>query len=215
MALLNRVLGRPISSAEERSQRVDALEGVTVFGLDSLGSAAYGLQAVVALLLLLGVASGRCVLPHTTAIVGLVIIVFFFYRQNKPAVESLQFACMLSGDVRVLHFAEFPDLGEQLCRELQSNLDFAAAEAAIASPKIVMGPSSFRFLTGSIIGYVARVELETPSRKVAVVIAKIIASLRLEHVVHNYCTLLLKLRLVLEGSRGVAILDTPWHLPRD
>jgi hypothetical protein len=85
MALLNRVLGRPISSVEDRSERVNALEGVAVFGLDSLGSAAYGPEAALAVLLPLGVAGRRYLLPLTEAIVGLLIVVFFSYRQTTAA----------------------------------------------------------------------------------------------------------------------------------
>jgi amino acid transporter len=136
-------------------------------------------------------------------------------RWNHATVAAVQFACALSDDVRVLHLAEFPDAGEALCRQWQSDLNFAARDAGIAPPRVIPLPSSYRSLADPIMGYVARVELETPGRKVAVVIPEIVAARWYEHIMHNYRTLLLKLRLFLEGNRRVVIVDMPWQLPRE
>ena len=57
MLLLDRLLGRPLHSAEAGEQKVGAAVGVAVFGLDALGSTAYGPEAALTLLLPLGAAA--------------------------------------------------------------------------------------------------------------------------------------------------------------
>ncbi|MBV8586568.1 MAG: APC family permease, partial [Verrucomicrobia bacterium] len=85
MALLDVLFGRRLASAEDRQQRVSALAGVAVFGLDALGSAAYGPEAALTVLIPLGLAGLGFSLPILSLIVVLLIIVFFSYRQTIAA----------------------------------------------------------------------------------------------------------------------------------
>jgi len=55
MPWLDFLLGKPIASGEEKSERLGTLSGVPIFGLDALGSAAYGPEAALTLLIPLGV----------------------------------------------------------------------------------------------------------------------------------------------------------------
>ncbi len=45
MALIDILLGRPPASGEEHAEQLGTLAGVPIFGLDALGSAAYGPEA--------------------------------------------------------------------------------------------------------------------------------------------------------------------------
>jgi hypothetical protein len=55
MAILDLVLGRPLSSAEDKEERVGPFAGVSVFGLDALSSDGYGPEAALTILIPLGV----------------------------------------------------------------------------------------------------------------------------------------------------------------
>jgi amino acid transporter len=88
MDLIGRILGRPLTSRDERGERLGILEGVPTFGLDSLSSAAYGPEAALTVLLPLGAAASGYILPITLAIVILLGIVFFSYRQTIAAYPS-------------------------------------------------------------------------------------------------------------------------------
>src|SRR5262249_54630166 len=79
------LLGRPLASYEERSQRVGPAAGIPIFGLDALSSAAYGPEAALTLLIPLGVAGIPYILPISTSIVILLSIVYFSYRQTIEA----------------------------------------------------------------------------------------------------------------------------------
>jgi amino acid transporter len=85
MSLIDAILGRPLASGEAGEQRVGALRGVSIFGLDALSSAAYGPEAALTVLLPLGAAGLTFVVPITTAIVVLLGIVYFSYRQTIAA----------------------------------------------------------------------------------------------------------------------------------
>src|SRR6201987_5211861 len=85
MALLDFVLGRPLSSDEDKEERVGSFAGGSVFGLDALSSAAYGPEAALTILIPLGVAGLKFSLPITIAVSAILTIVYFSYRQTIPA----------------------------------------------------------------------------------------------------------------------------------
>ncbi len=85
MSLIDTILGRPLASNEAGEQRIGTAAGVPTFGLDALSSAAYGPEAALTVLLPLGAAGLTLILPITVAIVILLGIVFFSYRQTIAA----------------------------------------------------------------------------------------------------------------------------------
>src|SRR5215467_12608185 len=85
MFLIDKILGRPLASSEARAERIGAATGIPTFGLDALSSAAYGPEAALTVLLPLGAAGLRYILPITMAIVILLGIVYFSYRQTIAA----------------------------------------------------------------------------------------------------------------------------------
>ncbi|HLI30540.1 MAG TPA: APC family permease [Terriglobia bacterium] len=85
MWLIDFIFGRPLRSAEERGEKLDTRAGIPVFGLDALSSAAYGPEAALTLLIPLGVAGIQYIIPITAAIIILLTIVYFSYRQTIEA----------------------------------------------------------------------------------------------------------------------------------
>lgn len=85
MSLLNFLLGRPLATSEESAEKVGPAKGVPVFGLDALGSAAYGPEAALTLLIPLGVAGLTYMVPLSLIIIVLLGIVYFSYCQTIAA----------------------------------------------------------------------------------------------------------------------------------
>ncbi len=79
------ILGRPLATQEDENERVGALGGVPVLGLDALASAAYGPEAALTVLLALGGAGIGYVGPISLAIIVLLVVVQFSYRQTISA----------------------------------------------------------------------------------------------------------------------------------
>jgi len=85
MNILDVVVGKPIKTSEERAEQIGPIQGIPVFGLDGLSSAAYGPEAALSLLMPLGLLGVRYILPISAAIITLLIIVYFSYRQTIAA----------------------------------------------------------------------------------------------------------------------------------
>src|SRR5271170_1507988 len=85
MHLSDFLLGRPLANSEERAEQIGHSAGIPIFGLDALSSAAYGPEAALTLLIPLGLEGVHIILPITGAIIALLIIVYFSYRQTIEA----------------------------------------------------------------------------------------------------------------------------------
>ncbi len=85
MAIRDRIFGKPLATSEERAEQIGVASGIPIFGLDALTSAAYGPEAALALLIPLGMMGTQYLLPIITAILALLVIVFFSYRQTIAA----------------------------------------------------------------------------------------------------------------------------------
>ncbi|HYQ27846.1 MAG TPA: APC family permease [Polyangiaceae bacterium] len=85
MRLLDLLLGRPLATEEADAERLEVSTAIPVLGLDALASAAYGPEALLTVLLPLGTFGLRYVGWLTLPIVGLLLIVWFSYRQTISA----------------------------------------------------------------------------------------------------------------------------------
>jgi amino acid transporter len=85
MSWIDYLLGRRLATYEEGEQRVGVIAGIPMLGLDALGSAAYGPEAALTLLIPLGVAGISAIGPISTLIILLLIVVYFSYRQTIAA----------------------------------------------------------------------------------------------------------------------------------
>jgi amino acid transporter len=85
MAIQDRLFGKPLATSEERAEQIGVPAGIPIFGLDALTSAAYGPEAALALLIPLGMMGTQYLVPIITAILILLVIVFFSYRQTIAA----------------------------------------------------------------------------------------------------------------------------------
>jgi amino acid transporter len=84
-SLFTLLLGRPLSSHEEESQRVGVAAGIPMLGLDALSSAAYGPEAAMTLLLPLGASGLGFIRPISVVIIVILLIVYLSYFQTIGA----------------------------------------------------------------------------------------------------------------------------------
>jgi amino acid transporter len=88
MNILDLVVGKPIKTSDERAEKIGPAQGIPIFGLDGLSSAAYGPEAALSLLIPLGLLGVRYIVPISAAIIILLVIVYFSYRQTIAAYPS-------------------------------------------------------------------------------------------------------------------------------
>jgi amino acid transporter len=85
MPLTDWLFGRVLATDEEGEQRVGVIAAIPMLGLDALGSAAYGPEAALTLLIPLGAAGLGYIGPISTLIILLLLVVYFSYRQTITA----------------------------------------------------------------------------------------------------------------------------------
>jgi amino acid transporter len=88
MNILDLIVGKPIKTSDERAEQIGPAQGIPIFGLDGLSSAAYGPEAALSLLIPLGLLGVRYIVPVSAAIITLLVIVYFSYRQTMAAYPS-------------------------------------------------------------------------------------------------------------------------------
>ena len=79
------LFGKPLATSEERAEHIGVAAGIPIFGLDALTSAAYGPEAALTLLIPLGLFGLNYIVPVISAILVLLVIVYFSYRQTIEA----------------------------------------------------------------------------------------------------------------------------------
>ena len=85
MSLTTFLLGRRLASREAKGRKIGAFEGVPAMGLDGLGSASYGPEAMLTVLATVGAAGLAAVQPITGVILLLLVILFLSYWQTVAA----------------------------------------------------------------------------------------------------------------------------------
>lgn len=85
MSLRQLLFGRRLSDSEAASERLGVAAGIPVLGLDALASAAYGPEAALTVLLVLGTGGIAYVGPIIATISALLLVVQFSYRQTIGA----------------------------------------------------------------------------------------------------------------------------------
>ena len=88
MSLITLLLGRRLANREAEGRKIGAFEGVPAMGLDGLGSASYGPEAMLTVLTVVGTAGLAAVQPITWAILVLLLVLFLSYWQTVAAYPS-------------------------------------------------------------------------------------------------------------------------------
>src|SRR3989442_14635142 len=85
MNMLDLVVGKPIKTSDEPAEQIGPAQGIPIFGLAALSSAAYGPVAALSLLIPLGILGIRYIVPISVALITLLVIVCFSYRKTIAA----------------------------------------------------------------------------------------------------------------------------------
>ncbi|HEX4061969.1 MAG TPA: APC family permease [Streptosporangiaceae bacterium] len=75
------LVGRPLRASEVAKEQITSTEGLPALSLDALTSVAYGPEAIILVLAMAGAGALHLILPITIAIIALLAILVFSYRQ--------------------------------------------------------------------------------------------------------------------------------------
>jgi amino acid transporter len=79
------LFGRRLATDEQEERKIGVWAGVPALGLDGLGSSAYGPEAALTILMPLGMAGPRYIVPLTTVLLVLLVLLYVSYRQTITA----------------------------------------------------------------------------------------------------------------------------------
>ncbi|MGI4827701.1 MAG: hypothetical protein ACRYFU_05865 [Janthinobacterium lividum] len=83
MKLTDLLIGKPLATSDAQHEHIGVAAGIPIFGLDGLTSAAYGPEQAMTLLIPLGlIGVQQHLMPIFTAILILLTILYFSYRQT-------------------------------------------------------------------------------------------------------------------------------------
>ena len=162
MNLIDLIVGKPLKTSDDRAEQIGPTEGIPIFGLDALASAAYGPEAALTLLIPLGLLGVRYIVPISLAIITLLIIVYFSYLQTIAAYPSG------GGSYTVARFnlGAFPSL---------------LAAAALMTDYILTAAVGISAGVGALISAASRLEPHTVSICVGILIVITVLNLRGVH----------------------------------
>jgi hypothetical protein len=79
------LFGKPLPRSQAASERLSSFDALPILSSDALSSVAYATEATLGVLILAGSGALRLSLPITLAIIALIVIVVFSYRQTIKA----------------------------------------------------------------------------------------------------------------------------------
>jgi amino acid transporter len=88
MSVITFLLGQRLANREAKERKIGAFEGLPAMGLDGLGSASYGPEAMLTVLAVAGTAGLAVVQPITWIVLLLLVILFLSYWQTIAAYPS-------------------------------------------------------------------------------------------------------------------------------
>jgi amino acid transporter len=149
--------------------------------------------------------------PISPAAITEPIVVLPIDRWSRISEKALSFALSLSTDIRCLHVqvAENPD---DICRDWEQYVAAPLRDAGKCVPKLEILQSPYRYVLQPVVDYVLQVEKESEVRKVCVLVPELVVRHWWENLLHNRRADLLKVILLVRGSRRIIVINIPWYL---
>lgn len=137
-----KLLGRPLPNDELEHQRLGKPTALAVFASDALSSTAYASEEIIRALVLggIGVAAFNFVLPITLALVAVLVILMFSYRQTIKAYPSAGGAYVVTKDNLGLLPAQFAGVALLTDYILTVSVSVSAGVAALYSAAPALHP---------------------------------------------------------------------------
>ncbi len=131
-------------------------------------------------------------------------------RWSAVAKKAIMFALSISPEVIAVHIE--CEWTEQLKKEWQDFVEKPAQEIGIATPRLVVVPSPYRYVSSPIVDYVLGLQKKDPDRQLAVLIPELVERHWYYYFLHNQRAAVLKTLLYIRGSQRIAVVNVPWYI---
>jgi len=141
MSMLEVLFGTPLRTDQQDQQRIGALRGIPVLGLDALASAAYGPEAALTVLLAVGAAANHYIAPISAVIIAVLLAVYLSYRQTIDAYPNGGGSYTVASE----NLGRFPGLLAASALSLDYILNVAVAVSAGVGAIVSAAPMLLRY----------------------------------------------------------------------
>ncbi|MBT9332464.1 APC family permease [Paracidobacterium acidisoli] len=137
-------------------------------------------------------------------------------RWSRITEKGLRFALMMSQEVIAVHVdsTEAGETGRSICDDWNTEVLEPIRKAKLTEPKLVTLKSPYRFVLQPLMEFVLQAEKQDESRQIAVLVPELVVKHWWENLLHNQRANVLKLMLLLRGSRRIVVINIPWYLDR-
>ena len=147
------------------------------------------------------------------------VVLVALEERTRMSDRAIQFAMTLSPDVVAIHLLrlEGPDCeedGRELKRRWEAEVAGPIAAQGRSPPKLMLVPAPYRKIYPPLLDLIAKLDLETPGRSVAVLIPEMVDAGWWERLLHTGRAERLRAMLVRHGGPRVNVIITPWRRSR-
>jgi amino acid transporter len=132
-------------------------------------------------------------------------------RWSRITEKALSFALPMSSDIRCVHVQTSEDTDE-ICKTWEEKVASPLRRAGKPVPRLETLISPFRYVLQPMVDYVLKVERESASCKICVLVPELVVRHWWENLLHNRRANLLKVILLLKGNRRIIVINIPWYL---
>jgi hypothetical protein len=152
--------------------------------------------------------------PLVPTLVQEPIVVMPIDHWSRITQKGICFALSLTDDVRCVHIQpnEEPDPISVGWQKLVV-APLAALEKPV--PKLVVLTSPYRYILNPLMAYILAAAAANQDRKVCVLVPELVVRHWWENLMHNRRADLLKVALMVRGTRNIVVINIPWYLDGD
>jgi hypothetical protein len=149
--------------------------------------------------------------PIASTMVEEPIVVMPIDRWSRITQKGICFALSLTDDVRCVHIQPNEEEDPISCCWQTMIVDpLTASEKPV--PQLVVLTSPFRYILQPLMDYILKVAAENETRKICVLVPELVVRHWWENLMHNRRADLLKVLLMVRGTRNIVVINIPWYL---
>lgn len=149
--------------------------------------------------------------PIQAAEIAEPIVVIPIDRWSRITEKAILFALSMSSDIRCVHAQIAPD-EEDIRQTWRNMVEEPLRTAGKAVPTLEILKSPYRHVLQPVIDYVLKVERESRTRKICVLVPELVVRHWWENLLHNRRADLLKVILLVRGNRRIVVINIPWYM---
>ena len=149
--------------------------------------------------------------PVQTANLTEPVVLLPIDRWSLVSETALRYAWTLAKDIHVLHVQSGDDT-DKLRSQWSEMVEKPARAAGLASPKLVVLDSPYRFIVKPIVDYAIQQQVAHPDRNITMLIPELVESHWYHYFLHNNRPEAIRALLLFNGNQRITVVSMPYHL---